>query len=177
MTLTPLADAGTIIQIHVFAAIAALLIGPVALLRGRRDGWHRLAGGVWVVLMVLVAASGLLISERPVWGPFSPIHLFSVITFAGLVGALRAAWARDFIRHGRIMRALYAQALIIPGVFTLLPGRRLQAVIDAEAGMVPFALAAALAVAVMAGIWFHPALRRALDAGRKNPLFFMRANR
>lgn len=177
MTLTPLADAGMIIQIHVFAAIAAVLIGPVALLRGRRDGWHRLAGGIWVVLMVLVAASGLLISERPVWGPFSPIHLFSVITFAGLVGALRAAWARDFIRHGRIMRALYAQALIIPGVFTLLPGRRLQAVIDAEAGMVPFALAAALAVAVMAGIWFHPALRRALDAGRKNPLFFMRANR
>ena len=127
------------------------------------------------------AVSSLFISESPMFGPFSPIHILSLITLGGLAFALRAAIKRDAIAHGRAMRALYAQALIIPGVFTFLPGRRMNAVFSTGQDMAVFWVAAAIGAAVMAGIWFHPALTRAVglkgSAWRRIPLFFSRPSR
>jgi hypothetical protein len=60
------------------------------------------------------------------------------------------------------MRALYAQALIIPGLFTFLPGRRMNALFGTGQDMAVFWVAAVLGVLAMALIWFHPTLTRAV---------------
>jgi uncharacterized membrane protein len=181
MTLATLTTAPLIIQAHAYTAIIAFALGPLALLRARRDGLHRAIGYTWVVSMYLVAITSLFISESPMLGPFSVIHILSVVTLVGLTHALRAALRRDYITHGRAMRALYAQALIIPGVFTFLPGRRMNAQFGAGDDMAVFWVALALGAAVMALIWFHPTLSRAVALRgrglRKFPLFFARPNR
>lgn len=186
MSISALSTAPVAVQIHLIFVMMSILVGPFALLRGRKDVWHKAFGYIWVTAMVGVVFSSLFISENPMLGPFSPIHILSFITFASLVYALRAALRRDFVAHGRTMRALYAQALIIPGVFTFLPGRRMNAVFSSGQDMAVFWVAAAVGALVMAGIWFHPALSRAvgLNGGglkgtgwRKIPLFFGRPSR
>ena len=185
MSLSALTEAPALIQIHAYAAILSFALGPFALLRKRRDIWHKSAGYVWVAAMYCTAISSTFFSETPMIGPFSPIHILSMVTLVGLPYAVRAAMRTAFA-HGRTMRALYAQALIIPGVFTFLPGRRMNALFGDGQDMAVFWVAAAVGALVMAGIWFHPALSRAvglagggLKAGgwRKIPLFFGRPSR
>lgn len=181
MSLAALTEAPALIQFHAYTAILSFVLGPFALLRKRRDNWHKAAGYIWVAAMYSTALSSMFFSETPVLGPFSPIHVLSVITLLGLTYALRAALRRDTIAHGRAMRALYAQALIIPGVFTFLPGRRMNAVFSGGQDMAVFWAAAVVGALVMAVIWFHPTLSRAIalqGAGlRKIPLFFSRPSR
>lgn len=181
MSLSALTEAPALIQFHAYTAILSFLLGPFALLRRRRDIWHKAAGYVWVAAMYGAALSSMFFSEKPMIGPFSPIHVLSVITLVSLTYGLRAAILRDTITHGRVMRALYAQALIIPGVFTFLPGRRMNAVLGDGQDMAVFWAAAILGSIVMAAIWFHPSLSRAVGldgAGlRKIPLFFSRPSR
>jgi uncharacterized membrane protein len=162
MSLTALTDAPVAIQLHAILAIAAFALGPFALLRVRRDRRHKTLGYSWVLAMFGTAVSSLFISENPMLGPFSPIHMLSFITLAGLSYALRAAWRRQSQAHGRAMRALYAQALIIPGLFTFLPGRRMNALFGTGQDMAVFWVAAVLGVLAMALIWFHPTLTRAV---------------
>jgi hypothetical protein len=52
------------------------------------------------------------------------------------MGALYRGQVR---RHGRIMRSLYGQGLIVAGVFTFLPGRRMNGVLFFKAPWVGFA--------------------------------------
>ncbi len=181
MSIAALTEAPALIQIHAYAATLSFCLGPFALLRKRRDIWHKAAGYVWVAAMYSAAISSMFFSQTPRIGPFSPIHILSVITFLGLTYALRAAILRNTIAHGRAMRALYAQALIIPGVFTFLPGRRMNAVFGDGQDMAVFWAALVFGSIVMALIWFHPTLSRAVGlqgAGwRRIPLFFSRPSR
>ncbi|MCA3444844.1 MAG: DUF2306 domain-containing protein [Rhodobacter sp.] len=165
MTLVPLLDAPALIQLHVAAALLSVVLGPVAVLRRSRDILHRTAGRVWVVSMAITAGSSFWISENPMIGPFSVIHILSVITLFGLVGAVHAIRAGDVARHGATMRALYAQALMLAGAFTFLPGRRMSEAVFP--GTPWLGLAAMLAVAT-AAVWL---LWR---DGRTNPLPFAR---
>ena len=80
--------------------------------------------------MVVVAVSAFWINYIRSWGPFSPLHLLSVVTLTSLmtgIGALRvmADRRRAVALHRQTMTTLYASALVIPGAFTLLPGRLL----------------------------------------------------
>ena len=185
MTLAALTSAPIAVQIHAYSALAAFALGPVALLCLRGGRWHKVAGYVWVLLMITAAATSLFISEAPMLGPFSPIHILSIITFGGLFYALRAARARDFSAHGRTMRALYAQALIIAGVFTFLPGRRMNGVFGSGQDMAVFWGAVVFGSCTLALIFLAPRLRRQLRVpqgrmqggdtergGAKIPLFF-----
>jgi uncharacterized membrane protein len=143
----------------------------VALFRASRDIWHKVAGRIWVLAMIGLAGSSLFIHEARIIGPFSPIHALSIVTFVGLFMGLRAALRRDFVAHGRAMRALYVQALIIAGVFTFLPGRRMNMLIGGDPNVV-FMAAAAIGVIAGALVWFLPSLRRSLGSGpRRIPLF------
>jgi uncharacterized membrane protein len=169
-----------IIQIHLGFVMIAFGVGPVALLRRRRDWLHRAIGSIWVCAMFGVAISSFFISENPMLGPFSVIHILSFITLGGLAYGLRAAWRRDFIAHGRAMRALYVQALIIPGVFTFLLARRMNALVGGGEGPAVFFAALILGALLAAVIWFHPNIRAAValgGAGQKIPLFFTRPKR
>src|ERR1700731_247296 len=59
MTLAPLLDAPSVIQIHALAAIAAFAVGLVQLTAPKGTAPHRLIGWSWALLMLTVAVSSL----------------------------------------------------------------------------------------------------------------------
>lgn len=129
MTLEPLLAASPAIQIHTAAALAALALGTVQVTRPKGSSAHKWMGWLWVALMAVVALSSFGIHELRLWGPWSPIHLLSVITLVGLWGAVRAVRQGRISDHRRIMMKLFWLALIGAGAFTLVPGRLLHQVV------------------------------------------------
>ncbi|MBK1795248.1 DUF2306 domain-containing protein [Devosia sp. WQ 349] len=157
MSLTPLLNAGLVIQIHVIAAIAAFLLGALVLWRRKGTRLHKALGKVWVVLMLVVATSSLFIHEGRLFGPFSPIHILTLVTYIGIGQAL---WAikvqRDVVAHRAGMQGTYIGALLLAGAFTFLPGRRMHAVLfGAEAGWTPSLVIIGLALSVAALSWWR----------------------
>jgi uncharacterized membrane protein len=140
----PFVSATLAIQIHILCAIPALILGPVALFRKSRDGLHRWAGRVWVLAMAGLALSSFFIQTIRVIGPFSPIHILSVMTIAALGRSFFYLAKGRYEAHGRAMRALYLQALILAGIFTFLPGRRMNEVFFAQNPEMGLPVAAAL---------------------------------
>src|SRR6266446_6108194 len=123
VTLLPLLNAAPVIQIHAFAAIAAFAIGAVQLSAPKGTIPNRLIGWSWAVLMLTVAISSLFIHEIRLWGPWSPIHLLSILVLVTLPLAVLHARRHDVSRHRMAMLMLFTGALVIAGVFTFLPGR------------------------------------------------------
>jgi uncharacterized membrane protein len=139
------------------------------MLRRRRERWHKGLGRVWVGARAAVVLSSFLIHEGRMLGKFSVIHLLSVFTLWGLWQAVSAARAGHFAAHRAGMLALYVRAPGVAGVFTLLPGRRLSAVLDPDAPLAGFLGAAAL---VAAGIVLRVVPRPAetgCGLGSENP--------
>jgi uncharacterized membrane protein len=119
MTLAPLAAAAPVIQIHVAAALIALLSGaPVMVLR-KGTALHRRIGWLFVPAMAVVALSSLFITRN---GHFSAIHLLTLLTIVTLPTAIIARRRGDIARHKSAMISLFL-GLAIAGAFTLLPGR------------------------------------------------------
>lgn len=168
MTFAPLFDAPAVIQLHVAAALLSVVLGPVAIFRRSRDILHRTAGRVWVVCMAVTAGSSFWISEDPMFGPFSVIHILSVITLFGLVSAVRAIRAGDVAKHGATMRALYAQALMLAGAFTFFPGRRMSEAFFPGTPWLGLAVMLAVAAGALWLLWRE---------GRRNPLPFAKGLR
>jgi uncharacterized membrane protein len=129
VSLAPLLDASPAIQLHAFAAMAAFALGAVQLAGIKGTAWHRGRGFVWVGLMLIVAVSSFWIHEIRLWGPWSPIHLLSIVTLVSLPGALYFAHTHQVRRHRDAMLGLFLGALLIAGVFTLLPGRIMHKVV------------------------------------------------
>lgn len=124
MTLAPLLSAPTIVQLHARAAVAALLLGAAQLQLPKSGARHRVMGWVWAVLMLTVAVTSFWISgEQFRFGPFSPIHLLSVTSLVALPVGLLYARRRRFRGHRSTMIGLYIGALVVAGLFTLLPSR------------------------------------------------------
>jgi uncharacterized membrane protein len=128
MTLTPLLNAPGAIQIHAFAAIAAFATGLVQLAAPKGTIPHRLIGWSWAVLILTVAASSFFIHQIRLWGPWSPIHLLSVLVLVTLPLAVRHARHHNVRQHRMAMLMLFTGALTVAGVFTFLPGRIMHAV-------------------------------------------------
>lgn len=141
MTLDPILSASFVIQLHVASAICAVTLGPMALLRRSRDVWHRRLGYTWVLTMAITAVSSFWISDQPVFGPFGPIHILSVITLVGLWRSIAAAKRKDIVAHRRGMETLYFWAMGIAGLFTFLPGRRMNGVFFANMPIAGFVIA------------------------------------
>lgn len=123
MSFSPFLDAPLIIQLHVGAALLAILIGPIALYRPQRDRVHKTIGYVWFLAMACVAVSAFFIHSFPVVGPFSPLHLFAILTLWSLWSALVHVRAGRIAAHRATLRSLYWHGLTIAGLFTFLPGR------------------------------------------------------
>ena len=128
MTLAPLLEAPVVIQIHAFAAITAFAVGIVQLAAPKGTIPHRLVGWSWATLMLTVAGSSLFIHEIRLWGPWSPIHLLSILVLVTLPLAVLYARRHEVRRHRAAMTALFTGALVIAGVFTFLPGRIMHSV-------------------------------------------------
>jgi uncharacterized membrane protein len=113
-----------VIQLHIAAALLALLLGTVQLVGMKGTGVHRLIGWTWVVAMVTVAISSLFIRQiNP--GSFSLIHLLSGWTLIALPMALFAIRRGRVARHASGMTWTFVGGLIVAGAFTFLPGRLL----------------------------------------------------
>lgn len=129
MSLAPLLDAAPAIPVHAFAAMAAFVLGVVQFAAPKGTLPHRTVGWIWVLLMLAVAGSSFWIHQIRLWGPWSPIHLLSIFTLVTVPLGVWAAHHHRVIDHRRIMIGIFSGALVIAGLFTLLPGRIMHAVV------------------------------------------------
>ena len=98
------------LQVHVAAAAAALLLGPAVFLRPKGDRPHRFAGYLFVIAMVLANGSALAVYDVT-GGPnfFHAMALVSLTTVsAGVVRARRG----DIRAHQSCMYWAYAGLII-----------------------------------------------------------------
>jgi uncharacterized membrane protein len=129
MSLAPLLDAAPAIPLHAFSAMAAFALGILQFAAPKGTLPHRTLGWVWVLLMASVAVSSLWIHQLRLLGPWSPIHLLSIFTLVMLPLAVWRAHTHRVADHRRIMILLFTGALVVAGLFTLLPGRIMRAVV------------------------------------------------
>ncbi|MDX8529607.1 DUF2306 domain-containing protein [Mesorhizobium sp. VK25A] len=129
MSLGPLLSAPPPIPWHAFAAFAALAIGGAQLALPKGTMRHRVLGYTWVALMLIIVISSFWIQQIRLIGPFSPIHLLSILVLITVPLAVWHAHNHRVAKHRKVMISLYVFALIGAGVFTLLPGRIMHAVV------------------------------------------------
>jgi len=111
-----------IILLHTFAALAALVLGIAMFLARKGTFLHRIAGRTWVALMLAVSISSFWIKSS---GSFSWIHGLSVSVIFLLGLAVYFAISHRVSAHRRMAIGIYAGALVVTGLFTLLPYRLL----------------------------------------------------
>ena len=129
MSLAPLLDAAPAIPVHAFAAMTAFVLGVVQLAAPKGTLPHRTLGWIWVCLMLAVAISSFWVHEIRLVGPWSPIHLLSIFVLITVPLAIWKAHRHQVVDHRRIMISIFTGALVIAGLFTLLPGRIMHAVV------------------------------------------------
>jgi uncharacterized membrane protein len=129
MSLAPLLNAAPIIQIHAIAAIAALIMGISQMALRKGTFRHHVVGYAWSAFMITVAISSLFIFTIRLVGPFSPIHLLSLLVLWTVPKAILNARKGKIKNHARGMTMIFWLALIGAGFFTLMPGRIMHQVI------------------------------------------------
>jgi uncharacterized membrane protein len=129
MSLGPLLDAAPAIPMHAFAAMTAFVIGLVQFSAPKGTLPHRALGWIWVLLMLAVAVSSFWIHTIRLVGPWSPIHLLSILVLVTLPLAVWRAHRHQVAAHRRIMISIFLGGLMVAGLFTLLPGRIMHAVV------------------------------------------------
>ena len=133
MSLAPLLAAPFAVQLHVFTVVPAFFLGTWLIFFSRKGARrHRAIGYVYLSLMTVTAIAALFIHQIPaidiVYG-FGPIHIFSILTLSGVVGALRGAWSHNVKMHRSSMLGVYIGGLLIAGTFAFLPGRIMHAMV------------------------------------------------
>lgn len=119
--LEPLFAQSLLVQFHVVTVAIALVLGPVQFVMPRGTRAHRVVGWIWVIAMLATATATLFIRDM-IPGQFSPIHIFSVMTFVGVPFAVLAARSGNIAAHQRAMIGLYI-GVVIAGVTAIAPGR------------------------------------------------------
>ena len=108
---------------HAITALVAVIIGAIQLISAKGTRQHQVLGYLWVSMMMYVSISSFFISEIQLWGAFSPIHLLSACTVITLCTGIYFARTGNIKAHQLNMQLLYGLALILTGLFTLLPNR------------------------------------------------------
>lgn len=110
------------VQIHIAAALSALVIGTIILLQPKGSRFHKTLGWTWVIAMAVAAVSSLFITgiNGDTW---SFIHLLSGWTIIGLPMAVYAIRNRKAQAHQRAMTGMFLGGLIVAGLLTFIPGR------------------------------------------------------
>ncbi|MEO1640161.1 MAG: DUF2306 domain-containing protein [Pseudomonadota bacterium] len=168
MNFEPILSAPPQVHLHLVAAVAAILIGPMALYRRSRDIWHKVSGYLWITAMLTTAITSFWISGIALIGPFSPIHLLSIFVLFSLTEGIWQIRRGNVSGHQKTMRSLYFWALIITGLATLLPGRSLHLVFFGAIDG-PWPWIAVLATAAVLIIYRYR--RRVLPLGKVRGLF------
>lgn len=149
MTLLPVLTASPFIQIHICAALTALILGPAVLYRRRRDRLHRRLGYVWVGTMAILALSSFAIPSHFTSFGLGPLHGFAVWTLWSLWAGVRHAIRRNREAHEAVFRSLYTNGLLVAGAFTFLPGRTVNRTVFGEASDWGWAVIVAVLIVVL----------------------------
>lgn len=120
---------GVVISVHALVALLAMGAGAVQLLAPKGTITHRALGYVWVGAMGVVAVSSFWIHEFRWFGPFSIIHVLSLLVITTLIYSIGAIRRGSVTAHRNSLIQLYLLALVLTGAFTLVPGRTMHAVI------------------------------------------------
>lgn len=118
--------------IHVAAATGAIVLGGLTLALRKGTPLHRLFGRAWIVLMLTAALVSFGIRTK---GHFTPVHILSVVTLVVVCLSIYTAMRGRIKAHRRGMLSMYV-SLLIAGAFTLLPGRRLGALLWHAVGVI-----------------------------------------
>lgn len=121
-----------VILVHSFAALAALALGGAMFLARKGTFLHRVAGRSWVALMLAVAITSFWIKSS---GSFSWIHGLSVAVIFLLGLAVYFAITHRIRAHRRMVIGIYVGALMVTGLFTLLPYRLLGRLVWSNLGL------------------------------------------
>ncbi|MEZ5994304.1 MAG: DUF2306 domain-containing protein [Hyphomonadaceae bacterium] len=113
---------GPQVQIHIIAALAALVIGCVILALPKGRGPHRVLGWAWVAAMGITAVSSLFITGLS-GNSYSLIHLLTGWTIIALPMGIVAIRNRRLEWHKRAMTGMFVGGLLVAGLLTFLPGR------------------------------------------------------
>lgn len=125
MALDLLLAAGPAIHIHLASTLTAFGLGLYILLaRPKGSRLHRRLGWAFVVLMLTAAFSSLWITDTNP-GHYSAIHVLSIVTPVSLAIGVISARRHNVNLHRRFMVGIFLGALVIAGIFTLLPQRLL----------------------------------------------------
>ncbi|MXO91113.1 DUF2306 domain-containing protein [Pontixanthobacter aquaemixtae] len=108
------------VMIHVATVIPAVPLGGYLLLTRKGTKLHKMLGKVWLGLMVVTAIAIVFIRGGT---DFSWIHIFVPMTLLGSYKAISTARARDIQAHKKHIVGMYMGALMIPGIFSFMPGR------------------------------------------------------
>lgn len=154
LNLSPLLNTPVYLQIHIVCALVSVALGAFVVLRRKRDRVHKVSGYIWTVAMATVALSSFWIREFALVGPFSPIHLLSVLTLWSLWAGIRHAVAGRIQAHRRVFRNLYWYGLLVAGTVNFLPGRRMNQTVFGDTPEVGLWFIGAVAVlAVGVNLW------------------------
>jgi uncharacterized membrane protein len=123
VSLAPLLAEPWYIQVHAFGAIAAFGLGLAQFAMTKGTTRHRAVGYSWVALMIIIALTSFFIHGIRLVGPFSPIHILSVITLYSAIAAVMHARAGRITAHKINMHLLFWAALVGAGTFAFIPPR------------------------------------------------------
>lgn len=119
------------IQIHWVTVVLAFIFGLIIFSQKKGTGFHKTVGWLYVIAMAITVVSAFFIRNpdgitiAPGLSGFSVIHLFIPLTTIGIAGALVAIKTGNVRKHSRRMILTFIGALMIAGLFTFLPGRRM----------------------------------------------------
>jgi uncharacterized membrane protein len=108
--------------VHLSSALAALVLGPLMLLRAKGTYSHRLLGRAWVALMSVAALSSFWLTGLR--EGLSLIHLLSIWTLVAMALAIYFIRKGKVKQHKRFMLGTYL-GLVGAGIGALMPGRTL----------------------------------------------------
>jgi len=114
------------VMIHVATVIPAVPLGGYLLLTRKGTKQHKMLGKLWLTLMVITAIAIIFIRGGT---DFSWIHIFVPMTLMGAYNAIASAKARNIHAHKKHLIGMYMGALMIPGIFSFLPGRFMSALV------------------------------------------------
>lgn len=133
---------------HAVGALFVLAIGPVQILRRRRDHVHRAMGHLWVAAMYYVCFSSFWITGD---GHFSWLHGLSAFTIVTVTLGLISAVRRPIAAHRGNMIGSYIGVAVAFGFAVSVPGRAIPRLLAED---LPTALFVAALVAASVGVVF-----------------------
>ena len=168
MTFAPILAAPLAIQLHLATVIPAALLGAFLLLRPKGTAVHQGLGKVWLLLMVMTAASTFFIHEIRMIGDFSPLHVLSAYVIVGSFRAVAAARRHDVAGHRMVVARMYMGGIVVAGMFSFLPGRHLNAAVFDQATTIGTVLAVSVLALFFSALAWAALRQLAIGTARKS---------